>query len=715
MEEVKRILTILEDIIRGRCYEEANVVIQCKEIFAWGSNLNVDGLMSSETKTDIFKNGISIHNKLRVLPSNLFEAKAYLKGFSAWLLLKFGDLKPNSAALYVKVFLRASQELVSYDQNGIEAGLLCINQAISSWNEVGPTVFERCLNPIEFSELKSLIVTSFLEKLKILSSLKCGDYISDMKQSISGALELIHSMPFAIKINFTKTAANIGHQFSKQLKYEESTFYFSMGLTNLDSISKTEFIENVKNQAFNIANLIWMKIRLNLCLTYVLQEQNLCEKAMECVRIAENLSLDPQVTNKISNEKVFLSSEKLKNAFLYAKFSINKKAGDWEAAETNLKAMIELADSNTIEDLISSIESLNESFIKQEHIDILDLYDKLLDKFKDDCNITRIRISLLKSMILNEKDTSNLESHNSFSVCKMIIVDHLNSKNTLDKNSIKTFKNIMNQRITWLKVNQFYQEVILWCDTYIKLISSEKISSSPNFVAVGEGWYWGESGTDSWIDNKTDLQNDHLLVMLRKAEAHFALKEFNKAFETSIEAVNILRCTKSLAIVFMCSLNIFDGDLEKIMLLLDQMLSPFKSLEESKIENVVRKSLHLLDLNTIDRFTREFKLDTLDRILICDHILSEVKNQMKSVNFYHDLRDRILNKWIKLFSDWEIWRYQDIDLIQQREYLDKDFTDDGQLSPNYLNVFSLIFENYRSQFVMSENKNHPEINVRLFI
>jgi len=213
MESLKKILLLLEDILRGRAYDDVNIVEQSRDFFNWANSFN-DAIIDSVTRADMFKHSIALHNKLRALPVHLAEMRSYLKGASGWLLFKLGDMKPASVGQYIKVFLRAGSELVSFSREGEIAALICFNQAIESWELVIPSVFERSLNPIDFSELKSSLVMCFLDKLKLLFGLKPRDYLKDMRKCVSSALEIVQHQQFFLMLTFSKSTASIGHHYS---------------------------------------------------------------------------------------------------------------------------------------------------------------------------------------------------------------------------------------------------------------------------------------------------------------------------------------------------------------------------------------------------------------------------------------------------------------------------------------------------------------------
>lgn len=402
MEELKRISMILEDVVRGRPYDEFKVLGQCKAYYIWASTDPADGLMSTETRSEIFKAGIQLHNKLRVLPPSLSEAKAYLKGASAWLLLRFGDLRPVSIHPYVKVFIRASAELANFAPDGNVPALNCINQALASWTEIGSSVFERSLNPVEFAELKLSIVNSYIEVMNLLlKTPQEADPVTELRSAAASAAELLSLVPFTTKLAFVKAAANIGHRLARNSRYDDAAYFFSVAVANIDCVQKVEILEYAKGDGRKLAAIVLTKIRLNLCLSFVLQEQNLCERAMECVKIAESLSLDSSISQNCTaggDEEISLDAEYLKGCFEYAKFTVNCKAGDWEVAGRNIYHMIENVTDLNINTVFDAISAFTEATERKDTLEYLQFYKCLLDKFSDGPIFSLVRVKLLDAM-----------------------------------------------------------------------------------------------------------------------------------------------------------------------------------------------------------------------------------------------------------------------------------------------------------------------------
>ena len=94
MEELnKQIIGLVEDIIRGRPTDVETVSAQSKNFFKQCSR---GGNFSTSTKSDLFKFAVNLHNKLRVLPPQTSEAKGYLRGSSAFLILTSCESTPQA-------------------------------------------------------------------------------------------------------------------------------------------------------------------------------------------------------------------------------------------------------------------------------------------------------------------------------------------------------------------------------------------------------------------------------------------------------------------------------------------------------------------------------------------------------------------------------------------------------------------------------------------
>jgi hypothetical protein len=175
-----------------------------------------------------------------------------------------------------------------------------------------------------------------------------------------------------------------------------------------------------------------LKIRLNLCLAWSLQEQNLFERAMESVRTAEILASDPKALEyRPEGSEIARDSNTLKAAFLSAKFTITCKACDWEAARHHLKTMIDALDISSINTILSSINSYDTASGLKVNADIVPLYSILLSRCKHNSPaFTAVRISLLKVLLFSAPDGDNnesytIEQYDAKLLCDAIVSDHV--------------------------------------------------------------------------------------------------------------------------------------------------------------------------------------------------------------------------------------------------------------------------------------------------
>lgn len=215
----------------------------------------------------------------------------------------------------------------------------------------------------------------------------------------------------------------------QELKPTDACYYFSTALNNLESLSKNEILEN--QQSSNLVNLIWLKIRLNLCLAWSFQEQNLCERAMECVKTAEALSSDPKaMEHRPEGSEVAKDMNTLKAGFLSAKFTINCKACDWEAARLNLRMMIDVLDVASLNTILVSMNTYDNAIGHRDSGEILPFYTILLSRYSTNSGaFTAVRISYLKVLLLSAVEGNNSsslpEQTDAKLLCDAIVSDHV--------------------------------------------------------------------------------------------------------------------------------------------------------------------------------------------------------------------------------------------------------------------------------------------------
>ena len=631
-----------------------------------------------------------MHNKLRGLPPHVGEAKAYLKAAAAWLLLRAGDVKPTSVGMYVKVFQRAGQELVAVDKlESNTFALSCINQAIASWCDTGYTILERSLNPVEFDQLKTSIIQLYMEKLKLLNSSRSVD-ITTMKECVSGSIGLLSSAHFSVRIHFVNTVSKVGQFLSHQSEHEVAAFFFQIGLQTLDTMSIDD-IDELCN-ASNKSSLIWLKIKLNFCLSFVFSEQNQFEKGLECIRFSEALYKDPTAKMVNSADENFEhNSAEVANAFTYAKFTINCKARDFEHAKANIRTIIDSSDPTNLEEVLNMINSYQEMKNHKNVQDVEPLFDNLLFKYKDEVEqFNSIRIALLK-LVLQSDDEPSIPERNPRSLADTIISDHLSAVYTLSHSLLLSTQSFLRKHITWCHLQYLHEDVILWSDLVLKLFSNASSikSSSVEYIPVGEGLFWGENRVLSQDGEEKDTCNSDIHTLLQRAESLLSLDRYEEAFDSAKMAMKSSLNSKTIAVFFICSVYVYQDANKAIKSLLSN-LWPFKVVDGQRIEIYPKCTQGF-----VNNLTNEFRLMTLERLMACTQLIADrIDIEIYSrKTMLIGVRNQLLETWLEIFESWEIWKCQDDVNCDILPVLDQDFEGNGT-NPTYLSILCVLMDDF---------------------
>ena len=676
------------------------------------NNRPIDSLLHNDAKKELFTASIQLHNKLRSLPTSVAEAKGYIKAACAWLIIRSGDIKPASAESYMKVFIRAGQELsVIENVEAKEVAVNCLDQALSSWHSITPAVFERSLNPIDYEQLKSSIIQSYITKLKTLHELHGVD-LKSMNECVHYCREMIQSAQYSSKLNFTKILSSIAQhlaQLQPKEKYmDDAANYFSTALQNLDALSRAD-IDSISKTS-GTPTLLWLKIRLNLSLSYVHCERDECEKAMECVNICESLSLEPMaLENRPADSDPEKDKKEIINALHFAKFTINCKACDYDGAKTNLKSMIDAvstptsdSSSSSIDTIVYSIQALDQAMGHKNNQQVFPLYKTLLLKFKDDRDtFNTIRIAMFKFLLQAAELTASSgdDELDPNALCDAVVSDHVNNGSRLNEAQLASMRSLLRQRITWHHLNAQHHQVIQWCDHLIRITEyvteADGEDAIKSHVAIGEGTYWGESTLNSWsqcIDGREfDPKECYTTSLLQKAESLLSLHEYDRAFSAAASAVHVVMNTRAVCIIFLCSVYVND-DVDKSIDLLLSYLWPYSLNDQGKVVKLYPKC----NKGLVNGLTPSFKIMTLERIMVCVQLVDDklaAESSEKVCNKLRHYRERLFQDWLHVFEEWEVFNcYREIKANNQNDRsLDEEFDARFRDDVSYLSVLGTIF------------------------
>jgi len=110
------------------------------------------------------------------------------------------------------------------------------------------------------------------------------------------------------------------------------------------------------------------------------------------------------------------------------------------------------------------------------------------------------------------------------------------------------------------------------------------------------------------------------------------------------------------AITFMCAVKHFGADISATMSFTMDMLSPFKSVSEAQISLEASKRTEIFSKLNAKVFNGEFKLATLERLLICNSLIENTPEHSEIV--INDLRGRLLSAWLSIYDALDVWRDQ---------------------------------------------------------
>lgn len=163
---------------------------------------------------------------------------------------------------------------------------------------------------------------------------------------------------------------------------------------------------------------------------------------------------------------------------------------------------------------------------------------------------------------------------------------------------------------------------------------------------------------------------------------------------------------RSIAIAFSAALvkHSLTNNVDAVISFLIELISPFETPEKSIISGVI-PSLHTTQnmsffvKSLAGCFTADFKIMTLERLLICAQLAESTLTSDSNRSFLLQLLIRIKQIWIDVFQCWEVWRNQS-SVNHRSEYLDDDF---GQgiedcSEATYAGILCEIFDHFKSLY-----------------
>lgn len=151
MEDIEKVLSILELAVRGRCTtsHETELTKLSNNLLERSSMEDIPADMSDSSKTRMVNTAVLLHNKVRNLSTNgvYREIKSLIRAASAWILSKYGQKTQKVLCTCIKLHTRCATDLGLFDSSSAQQfALRSANEAISSWEALNIAALEQVRN-----------------------------------------------------------------------------------------------------------------------------------------------------------------------------------------------------------------------------------------------------------------------------------------------------------------------------------------------------------------------------------------------------------------------------------------------------------------------------------------------------------------------------------------------------------------------------------------
>jgi len=158
---------------------------------------------SEQMKVELVTAAVKLHNKGRNLSStaqSLAEVRSILKASAGWVLSIFGGDKPKVLSIVITLLTKSGQELIQYGKD-CQIGSSCLSRAIYTWTRATSLAIQKDISPIDWQDMKMSVFWAYLEQISLLSS---PEDSQDLKRAITGATEIVQTLPPLLKVTFAR-------------------------------------------------------------------------------------------------------------------------------------------------------------------------------------------------------------------------------------------------------------------------------------------------------------------------------------------------------------------------------------------------------------------------------------------------------------------------------------------------------------------------------
>jgi hypothetical protein len=185
-------------------------------------------------RTETMGLAIKLHNKARNLTSPAHaEIRTCLKATAAWMLSVYGGDKIKVMFAATTILSKAGEELANADIYP-DLAEKCLSGSILFWNRTISLSMHKTMPPLDLQEMKISAFWAHLEKAKLLWY--HDGQQEEIRKVISGAAEIMQTLPARMKLSFADRVATLGTEMSKSsAKVTDIIHFFKMALNAIDS------------------------------------------------------------------------------------------------------------------------------------------------------------------------------------------------------------------------------------------------------------------------------------------------------------------------------------------------------------------------------------------------------------------------------------------------------------------------------------------------
>ena len=281
IEDIEACMLKLEQCLRGGGAQMQSALMvdlntQATQFLSWfssGKAVEEYESYNDSNKADMLALAVKLHNKARNLTSSTYsDVRTKLKATAAWMLSLYGGDKSKVFSVVISILSKAGEELSNSESNA-ELALRCLSGSILHWNRATSLSLHKALSPVELQDMKLAVFWANLEKANLL--FHHGASSEEVKKAISGAAEIMVTLPPKAKLAFAEKVIVLGREMSQTSVMLEDTIHcFKLALNAVDSallpqIYSEDYAVDKESSAVNPSDVQKLRMNIQLSLTFL--------------------------------------------------------------------------------------------------------------------------------------------------------------------------------------------------------------------------------------------------------------------------------------------------------------------------------------------------------------------------------------------------------------------------------------------------------------